>query len=326
MFKTTSTCKDYTLTTSSGSWYPSEPKPEAFITLNKNRQKLYRIGGYGNKNTTQSEASIYLPNQSQFEIELFNPTQDKVMAVVTFNGKYSNKGVILKPGERFFLDRHLDEQKKLLFDVYEVNGNNESVQKAIEKNGLIKIEFYKERSEPLYYSRGLWDNSDIQLYNCTLKHSSSTPLLNDCTYTTSGDAVYNSNTLCSNTASNNNAFLTKSSCNYSATPSLNINATLDFAPEEKSRSFSKSLRRKEVLSKSEETGRVDKGEMSEQKFKNVDFKAEYSPYMIFEYKLLPLSQKPLTSKEINENKRYCTQCGNKVSKKDKYCSKCGIKL
>lgn len=106
--------------------------PEAYITKGKNRLK-------------QINDSVYLDDNDQFEIELFNPKTISVLAKIKINGNYlSNRGLILKPGQRIHLDRHIDEAKKLLFSTYEVDGENSAVLDAIQKNGLVEIEFYDE--------------------------------------------------------------------------------------------------------------------------------------------------------------------------------------
>jgi rRNA maturation endonuclease Nob1 len=51
---------------------------------------------------------------------------------------------------------------------------------------------------------------------------------------------------------------------------------------------------------------------------------EIYPFHTLEYKMLPLSQKINTSEDINI-KRYCTNCGAKLSKGHKFCSSCGTK-
>ena len=107
--------------------------PTAFVTVGRQRVKQY-----GNNNL------IYLKNNSTFEIELFNPCTNKVLAKIELNGISIGSGIVLRPGERVFLERYLDDAKKFLFETYEVDGNNPSVQKAIIENGKVSIKFYSE--------------------------------------------------------------------------------------------------------------------------------------------------------------------------------------
>lgn len=110
-------------------------KPQAWIAIQKNRQKTYNEG---------SENIIYLKDGQEFQIELYNPTQSPVLAKILLNGNYiSDRGLILDPGQRWFLDRHIDSDRKLMFGTYEVE-NTETNAKAIEKNGLVVVEFYKQ--------------------------------------------------------------------------------------------------------------------------------------------------------------------------------------
>jgi len=113
--------------------------PQSFITKGKQRLK-------------QHVDTVYLKNGDEFEIELFNPTQNKVLAKIEMNGKSIGNGIILRPGERVFLERYLDEAKKFLFETYVVNGNNEDVQQAIANNGDVTVKFYNEIVSPSYLS------------------------------------------------------------------------------------------------------------------------------------------------------------------------------
>jgi RNA polymerase subunit RPABC4/transcription elongation factor Spt4 len=110
--------------------------PEAYISIGKNRLKVYESN------------NVYLENNQEFSFEFFNPTSDNLMVRIHINGKtISDKGVVLRPGMRGWLDRYLDENRKFLFQTYTV-GTSAAVQKAIEDNGAIKIEFFREKQRP----------------------------------------------------------------------------------------------------------------------------------------------------------------------------------
>ena len=110
--------------------------PTANIAVNKSRIKLYT------KNVDMP--TYYLEKGQEFQIELFNPTTDVVLAKIILNGTaLSQGGLVLNPGQRVFLDRYFDVAKKFLFDTYEVSKSSE-VMEAIKNNGDVKIEFYKE--------------------------------------------------------------------------------------------------------------------------------------------------------------------------------------
>jgi hypothetical protein len=55
----------------------------------------------------------------------------------------SSAGIVIKPGQRVFLERWIDEPKKFLFETYEVDDSAEA-KKAISENGKVKVEFYDQ--------------------------------------------------------------------------------------------------------------------------------------------------------------------------------------
>lgn len=108
-------------------------KPSAHITINKSRTKAYG-------------STVCLKTGTSFEIELYNPTQLLFLAKVKINGSYiSQAGIIIKPGQRIFLERFIDNQKKFKFETYEVEGASPEILKAIANNGDIIVEFYPEK-------------------------------------------------------------------------------------------------------------------------------------------------------------------------------------
>jgi hypothetical protein len=103
--------------------------PTANIAVNRNRLKSY-------------DDKVYLKNGTHFEIELFNPKSISVLAKIYLDGKaISSTGIIIKPGQRVFLERWIDEPKKFLFETYEVEGSTEA-KIAIKENGKVFVEFY----------------------------------------------------------------------------------------------------------------------------------------------------------------------------------------
>ena len=157
--------------------------PSCFITRNKQRLKQY-------------DNIVYLNNGEEFEIELFNPTQNKILAKIEFNGKsISSGGLVLKPGQRVFLERFLDENKKLLFDTYFVE-NSEITEKAISNNGLLKINFYNETT----YDFQLTNWSGILNINNKLSNTITT---NPYTFTYATNTFSNSNNLINDITSSN---------------------------------------------------------------------------------------------------------------------------
>jgi hypothetical protein len=278
---------------------PTKKVPTAYLAVNKGRVKLYNKEG--------EMPTYYLQGGQEFQIELFNPTQNTILAKIILNGKpISQGGLVLKPGVRVFLDRYIDVAKKFLFDTYEVSGNNEEVKEAIEKNGDFKVQFFNEtQTIPNYFNnlRPTFDRSfggpftgSINSYYCD---SNQTPI--NTSFTTTSF----------NSGHDGMASMDWMSQEQNRTLSLN-----NLNPEPRK----KLLRSVKTI----ETGRVEKGSDSQQKIKTVDLTFEYTAFHTIEYKMLPISQK---INEVGEIfiKRYCTNCGSKLTKGDKFCSNCGTK-
>jgi hypothetical protein len=251
--------------------------PSAHITTGKQRLK-------------QNGSSVYLNNGEEFEVEIFNPKSNSVLAKIKINGNYlSGGGIIVRPGQRVFLERYLNEARKFKFEVYEVNSSSKEVQEAIKNNGEVIVEFY---DETIYKDRP----------NITLSNGGSY-WTNDYLYgginsTTTGDfKLYN------------NSFITNSA---------SLNTDVDY-------SSSLNLRKSLQTDRFKETGRIEKGSDSKQEFESVDMDFNVYPSNYSTWRILPLSEKPYTAKEVNV--LYCTNCGVR-RKKDthKFCPNCGTKF
>ena len=145
----------------------SMEKPMAYITVNKGRKKI-------------KNGVVFMDNGTEFEIELYNPTQNTVLSKISVNNKLiSYSGIVLRPGERVFLERYLDDPSKFKFETYNVSGNAEEIKKAIEKNGLIKVEFFDEEITPIF----TWTTAN-PYNNITTTNTSYGSYYGDITYTT----------------------------------------------------------------------------------------------------------------------------------------------
>ena len=279
--------------------------PTAQICLNKSRLKVYH---------KEKTPTYYLSKGQEFQIELFNPTKDTILAKIFLNGKaISQGGLVLRPAQRVFLERYLDVAKKFLFDTYEVANTAESIQ-AIEDNGDFKVEFYKE-------------STPLPQYNPIL--------INNAYYKRSLNDFYNGNTTGGyvETSTSNGtlglANITSTvNTNYFDT-SLSTNCTLGdfnittstYDTENAKIKKLKSLRSKKTI----ETGRIEEGSNSNQQIKTVSKEFQYFPFHTLEYKMLPISQKVNTIEDINV-KRYCHNCGAKQKPEFKFCPSCGKKV
>jgi hypothetical protein len=314
---------------------PIKKVPTANLAVNKSRIKIYNKQG--------EMPTYYLQKGQEFQIELFNPTTDVVLAKIILNGKHiSQGGLVLNPGQRVFLERYLDVAKKFLFDTYEVANTNE-VKEAIEKNGDFKVEFFRER-QPVYHNPFILTNGSSTTLNGgntiyggpnygsgILRGSSADGYVGQTTTNINGSvSTFTTNSMntlgLTNTASNSisipetNAFLNH-------TGGVTMDGMLSF--DNSNVTFSQRtepLKRKLRSSKSLllETGRIEKGSTSEQKIKTIDKNFEYFSFHTIEYKMLPISQKINTAEDINV-KVYCTNCGTKLGKGHKFCSSCGTK-
>jgi hypothetical protein len=262
-------------------------KPMAYITVNKGRKKI-------------KNGVVFMDNGTEFEIELYNPTQNTVLSKISVNNQLiSYSGVVLRPGERVFLERYLDNPNRFKFETYNVSGNAEEIKKAIEKNGLIKVEFYNEDITPQVTLTGGINTLTIGDYTPrtytyttnspgTYTYTTGSPYFGDMTYTTS---------LSYGTIGGNS--------------SQSVNSSIRPA----------SVKRK--LTKSIETGRVEQGSQSDQTFQTVNKKFHYFTTNVVEFHIKPTSQMQVEAKDINKMGKYCTKCGRKGKPTDNFCASCG---
>lgn len=284
--------------------------PTANIAINKSRIKVYK------KNSDMP--TYYLQKGQEFQIELFNPTTDKILAKISLNNNpIAQGGLVLNPGQRVFLDRYIDVAKKFKFDTYEV-ANTSEVKEAIKENGDFKVEFFKEE-QPRPILR--FDNTPRRYFSDPYNHPYNQPVYG-------GPLIGTCDTGMAYGAS-----ITTTSLNTSDTNGVCLDA-LDFNPEAVKSSVSSSLRgasgqtkRRKVLKskKSIETGRVEAGSNSEQKLQTVNYNFERTSFCTITYKMLPVSQKVNTVKDTKVA-QYCVECGNKQKANNKFCPNCGNRV
>ena len=130
--------------------------PSAYITKDRKRLK-------------QNGQNVYLNNGDEFELELFNPLSNTVLAKIKLDGSYiSGGGIVLKPGQRVFLERYLDDPRKFKFETYEVDGTSNEVLNAIAGNGDVVIDFFDEYKQPVWNNNITYGGSfggPIHTYN-----------------------------------------------------------------------------------------------------------------------------------------------------------------
>lgn len=279
--------------------------PTASLAIKKSRLKIY--------NKKSNTPTYYLRKGQEFQIELFNPTTDKVMAKIKLNGNFiSQKGLVMKPGERVFLDRYFDIDRKFMFDTYEVS-NTEEVKQAIRDNGDIEILFYREQKNynPISFN-GVWGGPTYTYFN----DISTGGYVRG---TTTNNIQFDANV----TSRSFDANVTNTGFDGEIAMASMSNDTLDILPDNEI--SSRKLKSKRIRgSKKIETGRVETGSKSNQEFEMVNLDFESFAFHTVSYKLLPESQKNVNKEDLYRT--YCTNCGAKAKAKDNFCSKCGNKL
>lgn len=264
----------------------------AKIAISKNLIKEYK--------SSNSERTVYLNDGTEFQIYLKNPYQTHLGIKISVNNKPIGNMFVLRPGQSFWLDRFLNDNKKFLFSTYNVE-NTAEMKYATNNNGKVKIEFYHEKEETPYISAKIVE----PLYDLS-----------------SVTATYNSDTIntCRSSKSLNNPINT---CCYST---VTIESSANAATNSKltSMSYDTSVSAKNTNDSYLETGRVEKGGVSRQEFEYCDINFDYYAFKTENILILPTSRKQIRAEETR--RRYCSQCGKKVNPKDKFCSNCGTKL
>lgn len=263
----------------------SQSKPGAWIVNPKDK---------GRKSIKSGKC--FLENDSNFEIELFNPLTVSVLTDIKLNGQSISKtGLVVKPGQRVYLDCFIDDKKKFIFKTYDVEDNGE-VLDAIQKNGLLEVFFYKEDVITLNNWKSRFDRVIVEKwypyyptypsypniwYSSTGGYSGTGTTLGTTLTTNSSNSLVG-------TTTTSNDFYSNVNCSYTSSvdlSNLNINGSNNMTPIN-----------------SIETGRIEKGNKSKQKFTEVDmdFENHYIHSVIIQ--ILPESRKPAEVKEIFNKK------------------------
>lgn len=276
----------------------------AKIAVNKSLLKEYT-----------SDRIVYLEDGQEFQIQLFNPYTYTVGVAIRLNGDSDNNYLVLRPGERVWLERHLDNSKKFKFSTYFVEDSKEA-KEATTYNGSVIVSFYKERKREIFRPtvscspKNWWDNVDIN--STPLTFAGSTPVEDYATrilYSGTNDKL-NVNP----SSAVNGIRGIDASTRYCQT-TMNCDNDINTSPQIYEYST--------LASSSIETGRIEEGSHSNQQFESVDKDFELLPFYSESIKLMPKSRKAITSDDLN--KRYCHQCGRKLSQKYKFCPFCGAK-
>ena len=267
-------------------------KPSAWVVSSEKGRKSIKNG------------KVYLKDKEEFQIELFNPLTDCVLADIKLNGNtISQSGLVIRPGERFYLDCFVDDNKKFVFNTYEVE-DCQSTKVAISKNGMLEVFFYKESVVSLKNWRNRFDRVIVEkYYPVHYPHyqpywygvpnvycGTGTITTGGLSGTTTGG--YYTNNLSNNiigTTTTNTAYFSQP-INSTYTTGINIS---DLGNMTTTTSYS---------TNSIETGRVEKGGKSNQKFEEVDMDFEKFHISSIVLQLLPESVKPVDTKDLKKEK------------------------
>ena len=267
--------------------WTNKSNPQAFVTTNKQRLK-------------QFEGEVYLKDGDEYEIELFNPTQNHILAKIKIDSDYiSDGGIVLRPGERTFLQRFLDTNNKFVFRTYQVD--NEAIETgATANNGYVEVEFYNEiKNQPL--NNGLlYGNGTVTTFNST-----GVPL-----------------GMWSGTTTGGGTFTTTSSTGTATYTSINASYTSSPTSRRLTDGFLSHVDGIVTNTPTTETGITEKGKKSSQTFEKSDRSFTSVSFHNVAWRLLPFSTKHLTTNELNI--LYCGGCGAKRKKDShKFCPHCG---
>ena len=256
----------------------------AHIAVKNSRLKTYK------SQNTNSDV-VYLKDGDEFQIELFNPYEYSVLAKIWMNDTIiSESGLVLKPGQRVFLERYIDTNNKFVFRTYEVDGTDKEVQNAIKSNGSVKVIYYREK---VVQNSGYVVNINPSWRGWNTPNTGTPMPWCGTTITTNNSNFVGGSTI------TNTAFYSSSTANVS-------------------------LPGEPTLSTSYETGRVEKGSSSNQNFSSVFMEFENYPCETIYMQILAESNKPA---EISDLRNYCSGCGTRMKKQTwKFCPSCGTKI
>ena len=236
---------------------------------------------------------IYLDDNQEFEIEIHNPLKESVLADIRLNGSSISKtGLVIKPGQRVYLDCFVDDRKKFIFQTYTVDGTQESLD-AIVDNGLLEVFFYKEQAVTLQNWNDRFHKVIIHEYHPV--YYPVYPRWYPTYYTLGTGTITTCNSV--NTLTTTSAYNTSSSyggvLNNGSYGSSFTNCSLTSGSLTSGSAYYNS-----PVGGSLETGRVEKGEKSNQQFVDVDMEFEKNYIHHLVYQLLPESIKPVSASDV----------------------------
>jgi hypothetical protein len=280
--------------------WTNKSNPQSFITKDKQRLK-------------QFEGIVHLNDGDEYEIELFNPTKNHILAKIKIDSDYiSGGGIVLRPGERTFLQRFLDTNNKFVFRTYEVD--SEAIETgATSNNGDVEVEFYNEIKFQTSNRGLLYANGTTNTFNSTG------------TVMWGGDTTTYGGSFTTTGGVGGGVFTTTgvgNVTNASETTNINANYSDNVSSRRITDEFLTFINNEIKAPSISETGITEKGGKSSQEFESSTKKFTSVSFHNIAWRLLPLSTKQLTTNELNIS--YCGGCGAKRKKDShKFCPICG---
>ena len=154
-------------------------KVQAYVSVNKNRLKIYEDNKY------------YLSNGTNFEIELVNNDNKKYLVEIYLN-EQSIGSIVIGANSHNYLERYIDNNRKFQFNTFEID-NVDETKEAQERNGSIQIYFYPQisLSHPSFEGR-ISPTNNLRINGTTFpsllddlhKFTTGSPVINYCSTTT----------------------------------------------------------------------------------------------------------------------------------------------
>jgi len=272
--------------------------PSCEVLVNGQIRKLYGK----NKN------KVYLNNGDEIQLKVYNPLTERVGFQLKMNGNKTDDSIlVVNPGQSVVIERFIGTNRKIVFNTYVVDKSNPQTKQAIKENGKLEVVFYSEYKDinwtpinipyntpttipytpqyppytpnvpytPPYNPFPIWYQQPINICNNgttsgEVKYRTTTD-----TFSSSGDLNV------SNFCADVNDITMKGNIQMDGDVTINGNVNLNGNLNQK-RPRIKGL---------SETGRIEKGNRSNQYFSQTEFKAGFiiKNYL---FKLLPFSEKP----------------------------------
>ena len=285
------------------------------LAVNKSILKEYQ--------TSKSNRTVYLKNGTEFQLQLFNPLTFTICADIYINDEKIPNSLVIKPGQRVWLERYLDRAKKFLYETYEVENGNASVEAAIKHNGLIKVKFYREDiNKNNYTSYTVYYDKPATSINTITNDFINLDSYNDCCTTTASNCsgVYTSVSSTCDCSLLGSQTVLYNCCDMITEPLLSASVN--------TKSFSTAVTTSANtinydVRDTKETGRIQEGSKSNQLLHDCDIEFSNWSFKTEIIQILPESEKPYTTTDLQ--KIYCTECGRKLNTKYKFCPYCGTK-